>query len=71
MPPGRANGLYVGAVGGAFGAFWWQVCNPSALALTEPKKAIEREHGTLGYAASPAADPHTVSLVGLWTQGFV
>ena len=30
---------------------------------SEPKKAFERELGTSGYAASPAADPPTVELV--------
>ena len=37
----------------AFGAFWWQVCNPSALALSLSKKAFERERGRSRYAASP------------------
>ena len=43
---------------------WWQVCNPSPRGL-EPKEVIGRELRASGYAASPAADLRTVSLVGL------
>ena len=51
LRPNRRQLLYYllfGAFGGKF------VIRPPG---PEPKKATEREHGTSGYAASPAADP--------------